>query len=222
MISWVFYDINTNYDHNGKLGIFSWINAFSFVGQIWMYQTLATIVFNVVITGTIGYIGAIIFFFYEEYVNYTGKYGNYNTRYGDYRNRPRCCMIFNQLIIWVLITIAGIIGTFLIPIVLEILNYIIPAVILYFSIDSKIPNNYTSSNYLWSNIIHFVLKSKSRKDRLLRVISANRILLDKRSVGQYLIDKQTEYESKNIHPFSDVAFNDLIIHSPNVSMGLLI
>ena len=114
MISWVFYDINTDYDNNDN-NILNWINAFSFLGQIWMYQFVFTIGLIVIIGGTciLFYIWLIIFI--EEY----------------------CCM--GTFLYFVSIFLYGV-GIFLSPLIMEIVNYIAPAVILFFLIDDLIPS----------------------------------------------------------------------------------
>ena len=152
-----------------------------------MYPFIFIICGSVFIGGTLGCIGGVIFLILTEYSDYS---------YAGYSDSPRSWLILRILFILIVSVIGYIFGIILIPITLEIFNYVIPATILYVTIDIKIPNEHLFSSYLWSKIIQFTLKSKTKKDRLLRVISANRIIASRNTIGEYLKNKETEYETK--------------------------
>ena len=76
-----------------------------------------------------------------------------------------------------------------------------------------------SGYYLWKNIETFVLKSKSSKDRLLRVIVANKFLNHyNESLITYLNDKQNDITSTKLGStvYSCVKYSDIIENSHTI------
>ena len=68
--------------------------------------------------------------------------------------------------------------------------------------------------YLWKNIQTFILNSQSSKDKLLRIISVNKILShDNSSLSAYITQHQNKPIKPGKIPFNEVKYNDIIHHS---------
>ena len=124
MISWVFYDININYQHNGDTGAFTWINAFTFLGQIWIYQ----FIFTLCLIAICGGMWFIVF----------GLYNIYDIRVKD--DRGTCVKNGTTITLLILGGIMCSCGTIIAPLFMEIVNYIFIAVIPWILIDDELPS----------------------------------------------------------------------------------
>ena len=224
MISWVFYDVNIDFDGNGGT-IFEFMNAFTFIGQIWVYQFVFTIGLIDIIGGTCIVITIITGGIIEEsYRYFTGR-----------RNNDEKCCCLNTILIVLMIICAYAVGLCIAPIIMEIVHYIAIAFILYDTIDDKLPTSQINSYYVWKNIEKFILNSKSRKDRLLRIISINKHLINVtfnsainntdinsdhfRRLNKFITNAEKTPIKPGKLPFNNIKFNDIIENSPNLYDG---
>ena len=112
--------------------IFRWINSFNIFGQIWMYQAIFTIGLIDIICGTCILIGMIS--------SQTEKMiRKYKTRLGYHEKCEQCKLYLSLILKYIGLIIVYFIGLFIAPILMEILNYIPFAFVLYHTIDDKIP-----------------------------------------------------------------------------------
>ena len=127
MISWVFYDINIDYQHNGAT--FDWINAFSFLGQIWIYQFIFTLCLISICVGIYFGVFGLYLIINEIAVDLARHLIENRFLYG--------CQ---KIIIFILMLLGCIFITFISPVIMEIINYIPPAFVLWYFIDEEIPS----------------------------------------------------------------------------------
>ena len=102
---------------------------------------------------------------------------------------------------------------------IEILNYILLAGLLFVLIEmDTIPTYNAHDYYMWKSIEQFVKGYKSHRDRLLRIICVNRILFHNsiardKSLNKYLKEQQNNTDGNNqLRPFSDVTFKKLLLN----------
>ena len=128
VISWVFYDINIDYEHDSSK-LLNWVNAFSSLGQIWIYQFIFTIGLFVVVGGTSLYI-------FIWFMNIHSTIRNY----GQNNNNTIFSAVCGSFFRWIFLCMVYAMAMFILPIILEIVNYIFPALVLYIVIDDKLPS----------------------------------------------------------------------------------